>query len=80
MKFSSLKTELIYAVFIKITKNGGLPERSNGQSWKDCVPETAPRVRISHPPPENGIQVSISVIFQFSPNYATIPSRFLINK
>lgn len=30
--------------------NGGMPERSNGQSWKDCVLEMVPRVRISLPP------------------------------
>jgi protein-tyrosine-phosphatase len=30
---------------------GEMPEWSNGQSWKDCVPEMAPRVRISLSPP-----------------------------
>jgi hypothetical protein len=29
---------------------GEVPERSNGQSWKDCVRETVPRVRIPPSP------------------------------
>ncbi len=29
---------------------GGVSEWSNEQSWKDCVPEMVPRVRISPPP------------------------------
>ncbi len=40
-----------YPVYMR---NGEMPEWSNGQSWKDCVPEMAPRVRISLSPPVKG--------------------------
>lgn len=48
-------------------------ERFNRQSWKDCVSEMAPRVRISSPPPEIFIDMNIFLQKDVNGEWNTIP-------